>query len=86
MEGGSSERAITELEEATATNPYVPLYLLGRKNFLVQGLPELIGLGDESEAVSYFARAVPEWLKTPGAVEWLRENTDERRLWRLERE
>lgn len=50
----------------------MPLYLLGRRNFLSQGLPELIGLGDESEAVSYFATALPEWLKTPGAVEWAR--------------
>jgi tetratricopeptide (TPR) repeat protein len=85
MEGGS-EQATTELEEATATNPYVPLYLLGRKNLLAQGLPELIGLGDESEAVSYFARALPEWLKTPGAEEWLRENTDEHFLSQLEQE
>jgi tetratricopeptide (TPR) repeat protein len=85
IEGGS-EWATTELKEATATNPYVLLYLLGRKNLLAQGLPELIGLGDESEAVSYFARALPEWLKTPGAVEWLRENTDERFLSQLEQE
>ncbi len=83
---GAGERATKELEEATGANPYVPLYLLGRKNFLAQGLPELIGLGDESEAVSYFARALPEWLKTPGAVEWLRENTDEQLLSRLEQE
>jgi tetratricopeptide (TPR) repeat protein len=83
---GASERATTELEQATETNPYVPLYLLGRKNFLAQGLPELIGLGDESEAVSYFARALTEWLKTPGAVEWLRENTDEETLSQFEQE
>lgn len=81
---GASERATTELKEATSTNPYVPLYLLGRKNFLAEGLPELIGLGDESEAVSYFARALTEWLKTPGAVEWIRENTDEQFLSQLE--
>jgi tetratricopeptide (TPR) repeat protein len=83
---GASERATRELEEATGTNPYVPLYLLGRKNFLAQGLPELIGLGDESEAVSYFARALTEWLRTPGAVEWVRENTDEQILSQLEQE
>ncbi len=83
---GDSERATTELKEATDINPYVSLYLLGRKNFLAQGLPELIGLGDESEAVSYFARALPEWLKTPGAVEWLRENVDEQYLLQLEQE
>jgi tetratricopeptide (TPR) repeat protein len=83
---GASEQATKELEEATEANPYVPLYLLGRKNFLAQGLPELIGLGDESEAVSYFARALTEWLRTPGAVEWVRENTDERILLQLEQE
>ena len=83
---GASEQATRELEEATGTNPYVPLYLLGRKNFLAQGLPELIGLGDESEAVSYFARSLTEWLRTPGAVEWLRENTDEQTLSQLEQE
>ena len=63
---GSSERAITELEEAIEGNPYVPLYLLGRKNFLAQGLPELVGLGEESEAVSYFASALTEWLEDAG--------------------
>ena len=83
---GASERATTELAEATGTNPYVPLYLLGKKNLLAQGLPELIGFGDESEAVSYFANALPEWLKTPGAVEWVRENADERFLSELEQE
>lgn len=83
---GASEQATKELKEAISTNPYVPLYLLGRKNFLKQGLPELIGLGDESEAVSYFARALPEWLKTPGAVEWLRKNNDEQLLSQLEQE
>jgi hypothetical protein len=74
------------LKEATDTNHYVPLYLLGRKNLLAQRLPELIGFGEESEAVSYFANALPEWLKTPGAVEWVRENTDERFLSQLEKE
>jgi tetratricopeptide (TPR) repeat protein len=83
---GAGEQANRELEEATDTNPYVPLYLLGRKNFLAQGLPELIGFGDESEAVSYFARALTEWLRTPGAVEWLRENGDEQLLSQLEQE
>jgi len=83
---GASERATTELAEASGTNPYVPLYLLGKKNLLAQGLPELIGFGDESEAVSYFANALPEWLKTPGAVEWVRENADERFLSQLEPE
>lgn len=83
---GASERAAKELEEATETNPYVPLYLLGRKDFLAQGLPGLIGFGDESEAVSYFARALAGWLKTPGAVEWVRENVDKQILSNLEQE
>lgn len=74
---GAGEQARADLKEAISANPYVPLYLLGKKNFLSQGLPGLVSLGDESEAVSYFVRALPEWLKRPGAVEWLRENTDE---------
>ncbi len=83
---GATRRAAGELEEAIESNPYVPLYLLGMRNFLAQGLPELIGLGDESEAVSYFATALTEWLKTPGAVEWVRENADEKTLSRPEQE
>jgi hypothetical protein len=63
----------------------VPLYLLGHKS-LPGALPELIGFGDESEAVAYFARALSAWLRTPGALEWLRQNVDGRLLAEIEEE
>lgn len=85
-EGGATEKATAALEEAMETNPYVPLYLLGRRSFLAEGLPELIGFGDESEAVAYFARSLTGWLRTPSALEWLRENADEYSLAELEGE
>jgi tetratricopeptide (TPR) repeat protein len=82
---GDTEEATAALKEAIETNPYVPLYLLGRKS-LPSALPELIGFGDESEAVAYFARALTGWLRTPQALEWLRQNVDERLLAEIEEE
>ncbi len=82
---GDTEEATAALKEALETNPYVPLYLLGHKS-LPGALPELIGFGDESEAVAYFARALTGWLRTPQALEWLRQNVDERLLTDLKEE
>jgi len=82
---GDTEEATAALKEAIETNPYVPLYLLGHKS-LPGALPELIGFGDESEAVAYFARALTGWLRTPQALEWLRQNVDERLLAEIEEE
>lgn len=82
---GATKEATAALKEAIEINPYVPLYLLGHKS-LPGALPELIGFGDESEAVAYFARALSAWLRTPGALEWLRQNVDERLLAEIEEE
>lgn len=79
-EEGATEETAATLEEAMEANPHVPLYLLGRKSLSAEVLPQLIGFGDESEAVSYFMKSVSHWLKTPRAVEWLRENADEQSL------
>jgi tetratricopeptide (TPR) repeat protein len=70
---GDGEEARSALEEAISFNPFVPGYLLGRKG-MPGALPALVGFGDESEAMVYFAEALPGWLKTPGAIEWLRAN------------
>ncbi len=83
---GVTEKATIALEEAMETNPYVPLYLLGRRSFLAEALPELIGFGDESEAVAYFVRSLTGWLGTPSDLEWLRGNADEDYLAELEEE
>jgi len=74
---GDGEEARSALEEAISFNPFVPGYLLGRKG-MPGALPALVGFGDESEAVVYFAEALPGWLRTPGAIEWLRANAPQR--------
>ncbi len=74
---GATEEAASALTEALETNPYVPEYLLGERS-LPGALPQFVGFGDESEAVVYFAEALPGWLKTPGAIDWLRTNASER--------
>ena len=68
---GDTKETAEALEDAIETNPYVPLYLLGHKS-LPRTLPDLMSLGDESEAVSYVATALTAWLRTPSALEWLR--------------
>ncbi len=70
---GDSEEARAALEEAISFNPYVPEYLLGRRG-MPSALPPLVGFGDESEAAVYFTETLPGWLRTPGAIEWLRSN------------
>jgi len=34
-------------------------------------LPDLVGFGDENEAIAYAADALVNWRRTPGALEWL---------------
>ena len=70
---GATEKANAALEDAVEANPFVPLYVLGEKK-LPNTAPPLVGLGEESEATHYFAEALTGWLRTPGAIEWLREN------------
>ena len=82
---GDAEETTEALEEAIEINPYVPLYLLGHKS-LPSALPDLMTLGDESEAVSYVARALTVWLRTPSALEWFRENVDQELLAELQQE
>lgn len=39
-----------------------------------------MGYGEEGEAVGYFFKHLANWLRTPGAVEWLRDNVAEETL------
>ena len=82
---GDTRKSTEVLEDAIETNPYVPLYLLGHKS-LPSTPPDLMSLGDESEAVSYVAGALTQWLRTPSALEWLRGNVDQRLLAELQEE
>lgn len=62
------------LKVALEHNPQVPQFLLGKEKMPVQ-LPDYIGFGDEDEAVAYVADNLPSWLKTGGALDWLRSNS-----------
>lgn len=68
---GSSERAATLLKEAIQFNPHVPAYLLGHKK-LPKQMPPYISPGQESEAMDYVVDATLIWMKTEGALLWLR--------------
>jgi tetratricopeptide (TPR) repeat protein len=67
---GDSEDARLLLAEAKNTNPHVPAYLLGKKK-MPRHLPDMIGFGDESEAISVVGDYGRGWTKTAGAVAWL---------------
>jgi tetratricopeptide (TPR) repeat protein len=67
---GAGRKANAALRKALKQNQFVPAYLLGKKR-LPRQLPDYIGFGDENEAVSYTAGARDQWLKIPGALEWL---------------
>lgn len=68
---GAGKRATKKLKEALAQNPHVPNYLLGLKK-LPKRTPDFIGNGDMNEAIVYVSAAMPFWLHTPGAIDWLR--------------
>ena len=68
------DRPNTLLKEAVATNRFVPAYLLGDKPF-PDDLPDLVGVGDPSEAVEYCDYALNAWTQTPGAIPWLQQHS-----------
>lgn len=69
---GPGDRANALLDEARKTNPHVPDFLLGRKR-MPRHLPELVGFGDESEAIAYAAEGRAAWERSAGALDWLAE-------------
>ena len=69
---GATEAANECLAEALKENPFVPAYLLRKRELPVHS-PQYIGIGDENEAVDYAREAIKTWRKTEGAFQWLRE-------------
>lgn len=69
-EGGASAHANKALAEAFEENPFVPDYVTGKKR-VPNRLPEMVGWGEESEAIAYASDHLNYWRITPGAVEWL---------------
>jgi tetratricopeptide (TPR) repeat protein len=62
------------LAEATAENPYVAAYLLGRKRLPAEP-PAYVDCGGPSEAQGYAWNFGEGWKATPGALDWLRSRT-----------
>ena len=66
------------LREALVANPWVPLYLLGRREIPEKAptAEEVLAdgwLSGETAAGAYASVALVPWHETPGAIEWLEE-------------
>lgn len=68
---GKLLEASDTLKEAMHANIFVTDYLLENKK-LPEMLPDLIGRGDENEAVFYASEAYDLWYKKGTAISWLR--------------
>jgi tetratricopeptide (TPR) repeat protein len=69
-EHGDVDESRNLLTTALETNSHVPDYLLGRKK-MPRRLPDYVGYGDETEAVSYATEDLDAWKVTDGALSWL---------------
>jgi tetratricopeptide (TPR) repeat protein len=67
---GPSRKAVRQVRAALDANPFVPEFLLGERR-LPKQLPDYVGFGDENEAVMAVALVGQQWIRTPGAVDWL---------------
>ena len=74
---GPSRKTTKQLAEAIKYNPHVPGYLLGQQR-LPKRLPEYVGFGDDSEAISYASKCAHLWYQQEGALDWLRETWPKR--------
>ncbi len=67
---GDSARTQRALRDAVAVNRHVPALLLAKKR--PRHLPDWVGFGDENEALVYVDDSLRAWMRTAGALEWLR--------------
>lgn len=67
---GDHPKARRALDQALASNSFVPSYLFHQKR-LPRYLPEFAGWGDESEAQWCAAENLRAWRTTAGAIAWL---------------
>ncbi|HET7037927.1 MAG TPA: hypothetical protein VFI42_19795 [Thermomicrobiaceae bacterium] len=69
---GDSPAARRALSEALEQNRFVPAYLSGQKR-LPRRLPDLVGVGDQNEAIYCASELLPAWQETEGALDWLKQ-------------
>lgn len=68
---GDSAEARALLKTAIRSNRHVPALLVGTKQ-MPKAPPGFMGVGDETEAVSYVLLGALAWRGSNGAIEWLR--------------
>jgi len=78
IEQGTSREANKQLQKAVEQNPHVVPYLLGERKMPLD-LPDRIGFGDEDEAISHVAEFGDVWRGIPGALEWVKAATQDKR-------
>lgn len=71
---GDSEISRKSLKDAVKKNSHIPAYLLGRKK-MPRSLPEYYSPGAETEAIFYAKENLEAWKSTPGALNWLLDQT-----------
>ena len=75
---GDSPESRRALDKALKTNPHVPSYLLGEREF-PEDLPDSCSPGDEDEAAVCADMLYGAWEDTPGALDWLKQRRTERK-------
>lgn len=68
--GGSSAKAIKQLQIAYEANQFVEQYLTGKKE-IPKDVPGSYSIGSKDEAVCYAHDSILPWAATSGALEWL---------------
>jgi tetratricopeptide (TPR) repeat protein len=71
---GDTPETRQQLDVAKKRNKHVPDYLIGKKH-LPPDMPDAYSIGDPSEAICYAWGGLATWKETPGAIDWLREQT-----------
>lgn len=71
---GISEKPKKHLKEAIHFNQHVPGFLLGAKS-IPEALPPYTTVGEEDEAAHFVEMFGNVWRDTPGALEWLKNET-----------
>ena len=72
---GNSKQAQKEFKSAFEKNKYVPEYITGKKP-IPKDLPDRITIGGEDEAFCCADRFLKAWENVPGAIEWLKDQTN----------
>jgi tetratricopeptide (TPR) repeat protein len=77
---GDSEAAAEALRQAMGLHPLVAAYLLGIERISANLLIDPDPTGESAQAASYFVADIVYWLRTPSAIDWVREHADEKAL------